>query len=118
MAPLVDWEECDVWDYLILEAPTLGYRTEHLEEVYNGHDTRFGCWVCTVVSQEKALARTVEKPEWEYLRPLLEFRAYLWSTTRDPGTRLEVDGRPGRLNLKTRQRLLSELLELQRQVGD
>jgi DNA sulfur modification protein DndC len=117
MAPIVDWEECDVWDYLTLVAPTLGYKTEHLEDVYNGHDTRFGCWVCTVVSQEKALTRTVEKPEWEHLRPLLEFRAHLWRSTRDPATRLEVDGRPGRLNLMTRQRVLSELLEVQRQVG-
>jgi DNA sulfur modification protein DndC len=79
--------------------------------------TRFGCWTCTVVSQEKALKRTVERPEWEHLRPLVEFRKRLWTSTRDPATRLEVDGRPGRLNLVTRRRLLDALFDAQALAG-
>jgi DNA sulfur modification protein DndC len=114
---LIDWEDCDVWDYLSFVAPTVGYDTEELVDVYNGGDTRFGCWTCTVVLTEKALTRTVERREWAHLKPLLEFRARLWESTRDHQTRLEVDGRPGRLNLETRQRLLHELLGVQEQVG-
>jgi DNA sulfur modification protein DndC len=117
IAPIVDWDECDVWDYLTLAAPAYGYQTERLEDVYNGHNTRFGCWTCTVVSQERALARTAQTAQWSHLQPLVDFRARLWSTTRDPGTRLVKDGRPGRLNLQTRKRLLSELLATQASTG-
>jgi DNA sulfur modification protein DndC len=117
IAPIIDWEECDVWDYLDLVAPTLGYDTHDLVDLYNGADTRFGCWTCTVVSQEKALTRTVERPEWNHLRPLLEFRSRLWASTREATTRLQVDGRPGRLNLATRKRLLRELLGAQKAAG-
>jgi DNA sulfur modification protein DndC len=117
IAPIIDWEDCDVWDYLDLIAPGLGYNTSDLVDLYNGPDTRFGCWVCTVVTQEKALTRTVERNEWAHLRPLLDFRTRLWESTREHDTRLTVDGRPGRLNLSTRRRLLRELLEIQERVA-
>lgn len=116
-APLIDWQDCDVWDYLTLVAPTFGYRTRDLSDLYNGPDTRFGCWTCTVVTQEKALARTVERTEWRHLAPMAVFRQHLWDSTRSAQTRLDKDGRPGRLDLVTRQRLLAELLAVQEETG-
>ena len=42
-------------------------------------NSRFGCWTCTVVSQEKALSAMVENGE-EWLEPLLDFRDMLVET--------------------------------------
>ena len=88
LAPIINWPLCDVWDYLIGFAPNLGYPTKNLKKVYNGHDTRFGCWTCTVVKQDKAMKRTIEQEEWSHLQPLYDFRNYLWEFTRERKTRV------------------------------
>jgi DNA sulfur modification protein DndC len=114
LAPIVDWSNCDVWDFLSFIAPTIGYPTQELFEIYNGHDTRFGCWTCTVVKQDKAMERTVSQEKWSHLQPLAEFRNYMWSYTRNSHTRLLRDnGQPGKLRLRTRKVLLSRLLKIQ-----
>jgi DNA sulfur modification protein DndC len=119
LAPIVDWKECDVWDFLQFYAPALGYPTKQLEEsVYNGRDTRFGCWMCTVVRQDKAMEKITSRPQWSHLRPLLDFRQRVIELTRAIESRvLRSDGKPGRLTLEMRQRLLREVLELQTAVG-
>ncbi len=118
LAPLIDWPECDVWDFLNLFGPDLGYQTSGLERIYNGHETRFGCWMCTVVKQDKAMAKTISLPEWSHLTPLAEFRNRVWQATRDIQSReLRKDGSPGRLTLSMRQTLLKQLLEAQESVG-
>jgi DNA sulfur modification protein DndC len=115
-APIIDWNECDVWDFLNYYAPTLGYPTSTLERLYNGRETRFGCWVCTVVKQDKALERTVEL--YPNLRPLLEFRKYLLKISEDPNNRyVKMDGSLGRLSLEARRTLLASLLKLQEETG-
>lgn len=115
LAPIVHWNECDVWDFLQLYAPFLGYPTGHLEEsVYNGRETRFGCWMCTVVRQDKAMEKITALPEWSYLRPLLDFRQRVKDLTSCLESRvIRPDGKPGRLTLATRRQLLRELLDLQ-----
>ncbi|MEM3433433.1 MAG: phosphoadenosine phosphosulfate reductase family protein [Candidatus Methanomethyliaceae archaeon] len=115
LAPIVSWGECDVWDFLNLYAPRLGYPTQHLEEtVYNGRGTRFGCWMCTVVRQDKAMERIMASQQWSHLRPLYEFRQRVKEITSHPHSRVKrTDGKPGRLRLSTRQQLLEELLALQ-----
>lgn len=58
LAPIAYWQECDVWDFLNFLAPEWGYPTHLLEnEIYNGRETRFGCWMCTVVRRDKALEK-------------------------------------------------------------
>jgi DNA sulfur modification protein DndC len=116
LAPIAFWKECDVWDFLNLYAPVWGYPTHFLEgEVYNGRETRFGCWMCTVVRQDRAMEKITARPEWAHLRPLLEFRERVLRLTSSPESRYRrSDGTPGRLSLKTRKQLLSELLQLQR----
>lgn len=117
-APIVGWGECDVWDFLNFYAPTLGYPTHHLEEsVYNGRETRFGCWMCTVVKQDKAMEKITSLPQWSHLRPLLQFRHLVKELSDSPHSRVSrPDGRPGRLKLSARQYLLNELLETQMKV--
>lgn len=119
LAPIVDWKECDVWDFLQFCAPVLGYPTNHLEEsVYNGRETRFGCWTCTVVRQDRAMEKITSLPQWAHLRPLLDFRQRVKELTGHLESRvLRPDGKPGRLTLAVRQQLLNELLELQTRLG-
>lgn len=119
LAPIAHWKECDVWDFLNFYAPALGYPTHLLErEVYNGRETRFGCWMCTVVRNDKAMERIVARPEWSHLRPLLEFRERVIYLTSSAESRYcRSDGTPGRLSLETRKRLLTELLQLQEALG-
>ena len=118
LAPIVHWGECDVWDFLNFYAPELGYPTQHLESsVYNGRETRFGCWMCTVVRQDKTMEKITLLPQWAHLRPLLEFRQHVKAISNSPQSRiLRPDGRPGRLKLSIRQYLLEELLQLQSQL--
>lgn len=119
LAPIAYWRECDVWDFLNFLAPDWGYPTNILEkEVYNGRETRFGCWMCTVVRQDKAMEKITSLPQWSHLRPLLEFRQRVLQICSTPTSRYyRPDGQPGRLTLKIRRQLLSELLQLQGASG-
>jgi DNA sulfur modification protein DndC len=45
-------------------------------------NSRFGCWTCTVVKQDRSMEAMVDAGE-EWLEPLLEFRNYL-AGTQDP----------------------------------
>jgi len=117
VAPIAFWRECWVWDYLNFVAPSLGYPTGALEEIYGGRDTRFGCWTCTVVRRDKAMARALENGH-AHLRPLYEFREWLWSWTRDPETRVKrKDGKPGRLSLEARLEIYRRLKEVEERLG-
>jgi DNA sulfur modification protein DndC len=119
MAPIVEWGECDVWDFLQFHAPALGYPTRHIEDsIYNGRETRFGCWICTVVRQDRTMEKITALLQWSHLRPLLDFRQRVKELTSRPESRLiRPDGKPGRLTLAVRRQLLDELLKLQTTVG-
>lgn len=118
LAPLVHWTDCDVWDFLLLIAPTWGYPTLQLEAVYSGRETRFGCWMCTVVRNDKTMEKLVSLPQWAHYKPLLEFRQRVKDlTSRRESRVLRPNGTPGQLTLEVRQQLLDELLELQAKLG-
>lgn len=117
MAPIINWPLCDVWDFLIGFAPHMGYPTLMLKEVYNGHDTRFGCWTCTVVKQDKAMLRTIEQKNWKHLKPLYNFRIEIWETTRLKENRImKPNNSPGKINKTTRAYLLNRLIDIQNEV--
>jgi DNA sulfur modification protein DndC len=115
-SPIVIWRECDVWDFLTFIAPSWGYPTAGLSAVYQGRETRFGCWTCSVVSQDRTMQKIVAfDPQW---RPLLEFRNWLVMFTRDPANRVyKRDGSPGRLTMAARKTVLMRLRELEEQLG-
>jgi DNA sulfur modification protein DndC len=119
LAPIVNWSDDEVWDFLNTYAPRLGYPTEKLEsEVYYGRETRFGCWMCTVVKQDKTLQKLSSLPQWSHLRPLLLFRERVLEISSNPNSReVREDGKLGRLKVSVRKELLEELLELQKKVG-
>lgn len=92
-SPVEDWSSDDVWMFLTQVTNPWGYSNYDLLSLYQGAspdaecplvvdtttpscgDSRFGCWVCTMVEQDKSMAamiRNDEQKEWMY--PLLELR--------------------------------------------
>lgn len=88
-----DWSNDEVWMYLMQVTNPWGYNNKDLLTMYQGAsadgecplvvdtstpscgDSRFGCWVCTLVDKDKSMSAMVqndEEKEWMY--PLLVFR--------------------------------------------
>jgi len=101
-APIRPFTTDDVWDYLLNHPSPWGADNYKLYELYADSsstecplvidketkekagscgNSRFGCWTCTVVNEDKALSGFIENGE-EWLRPLLRFRNWL-ATIRD-----------------------------------
>ncbi|MBH8609122.1 DNA phosphorothioation system sulfurtransferase DndC [Thermoactinomyces sp. CICC 10521] len=92
-APIKDWSTDDVWEFL-LDEPVWGKENHQLLQLYQDSDgecplvidadskkvscgnSRFGCWTCTVVNEDKALSGFINNGV-EWLKPLLEFRNHL-----------------------------------------
>ena len=91
--PIEDWSNDDVWMYLMRAPNPWGYDNKELLGMYRGAsedgecpvvvdtstpscgNSRFGCWVCTLVDEDKsmgAMIRNDEEKEW--MLPLLELR--------------------------------------------
>ncbi len=104
-APIEDWTTNDVWSYLLQNAETpWGSDNNDLAAMYRTADTecplvvdtttpscgnsRFGCWVCTVVSRDKSMEAMVDSGQ-AWMESLLEIRDEL-SDTQRPDRRLEV----------------------------
>lgn len=103
--PIEDWYTEEVWEYLLSISSPWGNDNGQLLTMYkNAQDgecplvidqssppcgnSRFGCWVCTVVTKDTSMAAMVDKGE-EWLRPLLDFRNWL-VTTQDPEMKREI----------------------------
>lgn len=98
--PIEDLEEVEVWDYLLSNDSPWGddnnalrcmYQKKDDEEVAfildessppSGH-SRFGCWCCTVVEEDRAIQSLIEDGHSEYI-PLKEFRDELKKMRDDP----------------------------------
>lgn len=96
-APIKDVTTPEVWTYLqAVRNPWTGDKNRELVTLYkdgNSGDcplvmdvktpscgnSRFGCWVCTVVSRDKSLEALVENGE-DWMLPLIEIRDYLAKT--------------------------------------
>jgi len=88
--------------------------------------SRFGCWTCTVVKQDKSMTALIKNGE-EWMKPLLMFRDSLekernvsenrMATRRNGQPAVTVDGhRQGNYEPFYRAKKLRELLELQKEV--
>jgi len=121
-APIVNWSDCDVWDFLRFLLPPQGYPTLKLYEIYrNGNDMRFGCWMCTVVRQDRTMMKLTEANNLAYLKPLLDYRNYVMDVTNCQSHResrvTRPDGNPGRLTIETRRMLFDRLLTVEKSSG-
>lgn len=131
LSPLLHWRVCNIWDWLMLDAPEKGFDTEILAEVYGGDEAieknaRTGCIGCPLASQDLALINLIEKyPKWLYLKPLLEIRQWHeWARKfenrhqktgekKKNGAYSAAPCRKGPLTLKAREKLLAEILAIQ-----
>jgi DNA sulfur modification protein DndC len=102
--PISDWHDDDVWQYLMQEKNPWGFKNEELLNMYQGAtsdgecplvvdtstpscgDSRFGCYVCTMVGEDKSMAAMIQNDEEkEWMLPLLELRTK-WLDITDPNT--------------------------------
>jgi DNA sulfur modification protein DndC len=108
-APIRSFSVNDVWDYLLSYPSPWGDDNHALNKLYQDSssgecplivdkeikesagscgNSRFGCWVCTVVQEDKALNGFIQSGE-EWLRPLLEFRNWLADIRDDRNMRMK-----------------------------
>ena len=92
-SPLEDWNDNDVWVFLMQYKNPWGYSNKELLTLYKGATadnecpmmvekglpscgkSRFGCWVCTMVSRDKSMEAMISNDEEKaWMTPLLEFR--------------------------------------------
>lgn len=147
--PVEDWTNDDVWLFLMQYSNPWGYDNKDLLGMYQGAspdgecplvvdtstpscgDSRFGCWVCTLVEQDKsmqAMIRNDEEKEW--MLPLLELRNRLDPPKTPEGDRPLRDFRrmngtvqlfrdrpiPGPYTQEARESWLRQVLEAQQHV--
>lgn len=91
--PIEDWSNDDVWTFLMQVQNPWGYSNKDLLTMYRGAsedgdcplvvddttpscgNSRFGCWVCTLVDQDKSMAAMIQNDaEKEWMEPLLQLR--------------------------------------------
>jgi DNA sulfur modification protein DndC len=137
-APIFDFTEEDIWEFLTQNHSPWGedyskiinlYKTARGEcplipekgKSQSGCGSRFGCWVCTVVKEDKTLRNQAQ--DNEVLKKLYEFRSWLLEFSFNPQNRLPFrrNGRPaikgkGMLSLKAREEILKRLQELEKQT--
>ncbi len=88
--------------------------------------SRFGCWVCTVVKEDKSMTALI-KNGTEWMRPLLDFRnrlivnrnvsEYRYSTRRNGQIAVDETGHNmGNYTIEYRMQLLKELLTIQKET--
>ncbi|MEM9540964.1 MAG: phosphoadenosine phosphosulfate reductase family protein [Cyanobacteria bacterium P01_E01_bin.42] len=132
LAPILHWRVCHVWDWLMVDAPEVGFKTEILAECYGGDEAieleaRTGCIGCPLASRDLALENLIKKyPEkWSYLEPLKQIRQWHeWSRKfknrhqqhderNKNGKRSKNPNRKGPLTLDARKILLETILNIQ-----
>ena len=143
--PISDFTLDDVWYYLQREDNPWGYDNAKLLALYQSSqdssecpmqldkdapscgNSRFGCWACTVVKEDKSLTGFIKSGNKE-LKPLLDFRNKLLSMRENPDYRMDrrmngsiyyvqtAEGKKrglGPFNMKARKMILEDLLKTQ-----
>ena len=145
--PIEHFTTNDVWTYLSQVSSPWGSDNRQLAALYRSAqqgecplvidtstsscgNSRFGCWVCTVVERDRSMEAMIDHGE-EWMIPLLEFRDRL-AETQDPANKpdqREYRGRDGRIKtnkegrilyrtytLAFSQKLLRDLLETEKTI--
>jgi DNA sulfur modification protein DndC len=92
-SPIEDWRTDEVWLYLMQWENPWGNNNKDLLTMYRGAtadnecplvvdtstpscgSSRFGCWVCTMVNQDKSMEAMIQNDEEkEWMQPLLDIR--------------------------------------------
>ncbi len=148
-APIEEFSLDDVWSYLQLSKNPWGGNNKQLLSLYaSSQDTsecpmqvdkdapscgnsRFGCWVCTVVKEDKSLTGFIRSGHTE-LKPLQDFRIMLYNMRDKPENRMKhrlrgeiyfvktKEGKKrglGPFTLDARKEILRELLNTEQQYN-
>ncbi|WP_375105965.1 DNA phosphorothioation system sulfurtransferase DndC [Lysinibacillus fusiformis] len=113
-APIRNFKLDDVWNYLLNSPSPWGDDNYELHRLYQDSssgecplvidkniketagscgNSRFGCWVCTVVTEDKALTGFIQSGH-DWMKPLLDFRNWLTSIrdSRDKRMKYRMNG--------------------------
>lgn len=145
--PVVDVETEDVWEYLFYHDPPWGGTHEELIRLYKNAEggecplvftpddspscgnSRFGCWVCTVVKKDRSLQGFIDSGQKRY-QVLVDFRDWLKSIRDNPELRhvrrrngnlsFDYNGKhiPGPFTIPSRKLILQRLLAVQDIYGE
>ena len=145
--PIVEVSTDEVWEYLSMHNPPWGGTHKRLINLYRDagggecpvvispeeapgcgtNSSRFGCWVCTVISKDRSLQGFVDTGKHNF-QPLLDFRDKLIAMRDQPEYR-QLRRRNGQIEYKNgkhvkgpftiaaRQKILDELLQTQKESG-
>jgi DNA sulfur modification protein DndC len=96
LAPILHWRVCHVWDWLEFHAPSHGFPTQMIAEVYGGDEkeeinARTGCAGCNLASKDTALDTLLKQPQWQYLAPLKRLKPFYQDIIK-PQYRLRKNG--------------------------
>lgn len=143
--PVETWSSDDVWEYIITEPNPWGVDNQELFNIYRGAtpdaecpivvdkstpscgDSRFGCYVCTMVTEDKSMQAMIQNDEQkQWMQPILDFRnanldtndRHLRDFRKMDGSLLLYNGRlvHGPYVQSHRAKLLKELLSTQKVV--
>lgn len=149
--PIENWTNDNVWQYLVQYPNPWGHSNKDLLAMYSGAssdgecplvidtstpscgNSRFGCWVCTMVTEDKSMAAMIQNDEEKsWMLPMLEFRNYIagfgdWQKDRDRRDFRRRDGHltwhnnhlvHGPYTKKTREKFLRKLLQVEKLVHE
>lgn len=137
-APIAEMSTQEVWTYLINTDNPWKISNQELLNLYRSAsdvmecplviddttpscgNSRFGCWVCTVVDEDKSMKKMIVNGE-EWMLPLLEFRDWLRDLRNDENSR-DTRRRNGQkgigpFTMATRKQVLEKLLSMEKQIG-
>lgn len=145
--PVADWSNDDVWEYLTYGENPWGYDNVMLFDMYQGAtkdkecplvvdtgtpscgDSRFGCFVCTLVEKDKSMEAMLQNDEEKHwMAPLVRIRnEYLDTNDRQHrdfrrmnGSLMVHNGRlvHGPYRQEFRETLLRQILRAQKEVRE
>jgi len=139
-APIKDVTTNEVWQYLNQVSPPWGGNHKQLVTLYRNANSgdcplviddstqscgnsRFGCWVCTVVNKDKSMEGLIDNGE-EWMQPLADIRNFLIETRDNPHIWREKRKRNGEINenhwgpykFNTRAEILRRILIAQKEI--
>ena len=113
--PIENWLNDNVWQYLVQVPNPWGHSNKDLLAMYSGAsadgecplviddstpscgNSRFGCWMCTMVTQDKSMAAMIQNDEEKsWMLPMLDFRNDIcaeWGKDRERRDFRKRDGR-------------------------
>lgn len=141
-APIKDVITNELWQYLNQVPPPWGGNHKELVTLYRNANSgdcplviddttpscgnsRFGCWVCTVVNKDKSMEGLIENGE-EWMEPLMQIRSFLVKTRDNPEIYRERKRRDGKVHerywgpykFETRVEILKHILKAQKKIQE